>query len=66
MKIENAKYFRIPSETINGVTKTYPNSSIICTIDGEYWGVPIDEENTHYIEIKRQLDAGLITIEEAD
>ena len=49
MKIENAKYFRIPSETINGVTKTYPNLSIICTIDGEYWGVPIDEENTHYI-----------------
>ena len=51
MKIENAKYFRIPSELINGVTKTYPNSSIICIIDGEYWGVPIDEKNTHYIEI---------------
>ena len=66
MKIENAKYFRIPSELINGVTKTYPNSSFICIIDGEYWGVPIDEKTTHYIEIKRQLDAGLITIEEAD
>ena len=24
------------------------------------------EKNTHYIEIKRQLDAGLITNEEAD
>lgn len=58
MKIENAKYFKIPDET--------ENSSITCTINGEYWGVPIDEENTHYIEIKRQLDAGLITIEAAD
>ena len=66
MKIENAKYFKIPDETMNGVTKTYPVSSITCIIDGEYWGVPIDEKNTHYIEIKRQLDAGLITIEAAD
>jgi len=28
--------------------------------------VPIDEENTHYIEIKRQLDAGIITIAASD
>ena len=66
MKIENAKYFKIPDETMNGVTKTYPVSSITCIIDGQYWGVPIEVGNVHYDEIKRQLDAGLITIEAAD
>tara|TARA_B100001173_G_C15750640_1_gene446699 strand:- start:172 stop:378 length:207 start_codon:yes stop_codon:yes gene_type:complete len=66
MIITNAKYWRIPDSTINGVTKTHPDSSIICDIDGQYYGVPIDEENTHYIEIKRQLDAGIITIAPSD
>ena len=59
MIITNAKYWRIPDSEVNGVKKVYPDSSIICDIDGQYYGVPIDEENTHYIEIKRQLDAGI-------
>ena len=66
MIITEAKYFKIPDSTQNGVTTTYPNSSITCKIDGVYWGVPIDLENTHYQEIKRQLDAGTLTIEAAD
>ena len=66
MIITNAKYHKLPDVIIDGKTKSFPNSSIICEIDGEYWGVPIDEQNTHYIEIKRQLNAGLITIEAAE
>jgi len=35
-------------------------------IDGEEWFVPLDEHNGHYIEIMRQVDAGDLTIKEAD
>ena len=30
------------------------------------WAVPIDDSNTHYQEIKRQVDAGTLTIADAD
>ena len=36
------------------------------TIDGKSYSVPIDESNRHYAEIKRQVDAGELTIEDAD
>ena len=42
------------------------NSLIKATIDGVECYVPIDEANTDYEEIKRQVDAGELTIEEAD
>ena len=42
------------------------NSLIKATIDGVECYVPIDEANTHYAEIKRQVDAGELTIEDAD
>jgi hypothetical protein len=35
-------------------------------VDGENLGVPIDPANRHYAEIMRQLEAGTLTIEEAD
>ena len=34
--------------------------------DGKIWSIPIDNENRHYQEIKRQVDAGTLTIEAAD
>tara|TARA_B100001057_G_scaffold497794_1_gene602925 strand:+ start:2121 stop:2303 length:183 start_codon:yes stop_codon:yes gene_type:complete len=37
-----------------------------CTYDGEELSVPIDIENRHYIEIKKQLDAGTLTIKDAE
>jgi len=40
--------------------------SISCKIDGKKWTVPLDEANTDYAEIKRQVDAGELTIEDAD
>ena len=39
---------------------------IKATIDGVEMFVPLDETNADYIEIKRQVDAGELTIEDAD
>lgn len=41
-------------------------TSIKATIDGTEMFVPLDPANTHYAEIMRQVDAGELTIEEAD
>ena len=70
MIIENCKYFRTPD--------SIKDESIIATIDGVKSFVPIDPDkfdskgnriyqgNNHYIEIMKQVDAGKLTIEEAD
>ena len=43
------------------------NIAIICTIDGVTdSNVPIVVGNRHYDEIKKQVDAGTLTIEDAD
>lgn len=57
MEITNAKY----TQEIQGV-----NSSIVATIDGIICHVPMDLGNKHYVEILRQVDAGILTIAEAD
>ena len=38
----------------------------MATIDGEVMSVPIAEDNRQYIEIKNQVDAGTLTIKDAD
>ena len=47
-------------------TETNQNVSIKATIDGVECFVPLDEDNIHYAEIKRQVDAGELTIEDAN
>ena len=42
------------------------NISITATIDGINMTVPICEGNRHYDEIMRQVEAGELTIEEAE
>ena len=39
---------------------------IKATIDGTEMFVPIDPANTHYAEIQRQVEAGELTIAEAE
>tara|TARA_R100000951_G_scaffold73825_1_gene62216 strand:- start:6 stop:185 length:180 start_codon:yes stop_codon:yes gene_type:complete len=39
---------------------------IKATIDGITMSVPLDPANTDYAEILRQVDAGTLTIEDAD
>jgi hypothetical protein len=42
------------------------NVSIKATIDGTEMSIPLDPANRHYAEILRQVDAGTLTIAEAD
>ena len=58
MKIENAKYQKVEGTDING--------SITATIDGVHWSIPLNPENRYYAEIMRQVDAGELTIAEAE
>jgi hypothetical protein len=42
------------------------NVGIKATIDGTEMSVPLDPANRHYAEILRQVEAGELTIEEAE
>ena len=42
------------------------NISIKATVDSVALMIPLDPDNRHYAEILRQVDAGTITIEDAD
>ena len=58
MTITNCKYLKD--------SLTNENYAVMAVIDGKNYSVPMDLENTHYAEIKRQVDAGELTIEDAD
>lgn len=57
MNITSAQYFTTPSGD---------NAGINATIDGQEWSVPLDPANSHYAEILRQVEAGTLTIQDAD
>ena len=42
------------------------NTQVRATIDGEILHVPFDLNTRHYAEIMRQVDAGELTIADAD
>ena len=42
------------------------NISVQATIDGTDWAVPLDPANRHYAEILKQVEAGTLTIQEAE
>jgi hypothetical protein len=42
------------------------NVGIFCQIDGIETNVPIDAGNRHWAEIMRQVEAGTLTIADAD
>ena len=54
MTITSAQYLNSDNETIKA------------TIDGTELFVPLDPANRHYAEILRQVEAGTLTIAEAD
>tara|TARA_Y100000004_G_scaffold62807_1_gene70362 strand:- start:294 stop:470 length:177 start_codon:yes stop_codon:yes gene_type:complete len=58
MIITNAQYHIDPETNENGAIKA--------TIDGVVTYVPLSQSNRHYIEIMRQVDAGTLTIADAD
>ena len=56
MNITSAQYF----------TFNESNAGIKVTIDGVGMSVPLDPANRHYAEIMRQVEAGELTIADAD
>ena len=60
MNIENAKY---QADTIDDEVI---NFAIKATIDGQVVFVPIDPSNSDYAEILKQVEAGDLTIADAD
>jgi len=56
MTITNAQYVSIDGQ----------NECIIATIDGVEKAVPMSEGNRHYDEIMRQVEAGTLTIADAE
>ena len=42
------------------------DAGILATIDEQEMHVPLDSENRHYAEILRQVEAGDLTIADAD
>ena len=42
------------------------SSSIQATIDGQEMSVPLDPANRHYAEILKQVEAGTLTVADAD
>ena len=57
MIITNAQYY---------VNLSGDNVGVMATIDGVQMAVPINLENIQYVEIKKQVDAGTLTIKDAD
>jgi len=51
-------------QLIDGITGE--DAGLLATIDGVEMTVPRAEGNRHYAEIMRQVEAGALTIQEAD
>ena len=66
MNITSAKYKSRSEYDEDGKVTSTSNCAIIATIGGEDYGVPLDPDNRHYAEILKQVDAGTLTIKDAD
>ena len=61
MIFENAQYVKAPLDNPDN-----KNTAVKATINGlESW-VPMDENNSHFAEIQKQVAAGTLTIADAD
>jgi hypothetical protein len=63
MNITSAQY--ITGVNVDG-SSNGENAAIIATIDDVTLTIPLDPANRHYAEIMRQVDAGTLTIQDAD
>ena len=57
MNITDAQYKKNPDGNVN---------SIMATIDGTVWSIPLEPDNTFYEEILKQVKEGTLTIKDAD
>lgn len=58
MNITSAQYTSFDGVNNDGIE--------VLLSSGEFLSVPLDAANRHYAEIMRQVDAGELTIQEAD
>ena len=58
MEIKNAKYQKDVGSS--------ENNCVVAEIDGQLWTVPMDENNSFYAEILKQVEAKTLTIADAD
>ena len=58
MNLQNARYV-IDDETNQ-------NIAVVVNVDGVEKSVPLDPANRHYAEIMRQVEAGELTIQDAE
>ena len=56
----------ITSAKYNADIRTGDNCSVNIVVDGKVMSVPLNSDNRHYAEILRQVDAGTLTITDAD
>ena len=59
-------YINITSAQYSKGANNTENVSVTAIIDGEKFYVPLDPANRHYAEIMRQVEAGELTIADAD
>lgn len=60
MNITNAQYYK------DSFTDTETNTGIKCSVNGIKVCVPLVSGNRHYDEIMRQVEAGTLTIADAE
>mgnify|MGYP003653489588 CR=1 len=56
----------ITSAKYNADIRTGDNCSVNIVVDGKVMSVPLNSDNRHYAEILRQVEAGTLTIADAD
>jgi hypothetical protein len=66
MNITSAQYKTRDTYDGDGNVTSTENSAVIAVINGETFGVPLDPANRHYAEIMRQVEAGELTIADAE
>jgi hypothetical protein len=66
MNIISAQYKTRDTYDDEGNVISTENCAVIAVINGETFGVPLDPANRHYAEIIRQVDAGELTIADAE
>ena len=68
MNILNPQYYKIEiyNEKTNSWELSSDNYGIKATIDGVNMEIPLDPNNRHYAEILKQVNAGTLTIKDAD
>jgi len=70
LNISSAQYVKQQETQVINDENVYvsvgDNFAVDVVIDGETLRVPLDPANRHYAEIMRQVDAGTLTIAEAE